>query len=59
MRPLLAALAEPPEAVTYRGFGGLAAANPVNGVWLARNRPPLFGGDLVLLPDGGSNDCET
>jgi D-serine deaminase-like pyridoxal phosphate-dependent protein len=48
MRSALADLTERPVAVTDRGFGRLAAAKPVSAGWLARNRPPLFGGDLVL-----------
>ena len=42
MRSALADLTERPVAVTDRGFGRLAAAEPVSAGWLERNRPPLF-----------------
>jgi D-serine deaminase-like pyridoxal phosphate-dependent protein len=48
MRSALADLTERPVAVTDRGFGRLAAAEPVSAGWLERNRPPLFAGDFVL-----------
>jgi D-serine dehydratase len=48
MRSGLAALAERPVTVTDRGFGRLAAAEPVSAAWLARSRPALFGGGFVL-----------
>ncbi len=48
MRSALAALAERPVAVTDRGFGRLAAAEPVSAAWLASSRPALFGGGFVL-----------
>ena len=48
MRSALADLTERPVAVTERGFGRVAAAEPVSAGWLERSRPPLFAGDFVL-----------